>query len=271
MSFLQRGLVMKKKRELWIPGIILLFIFCHPASGYGDDIKPYKKYFYNYPHEVPTDYVYRTSRLFSPAEQGKNFWEIFSCDLFGLRSHEQDGEKTKIPEKAGTELKLMIRELASQLFANSPGLLSEGYTFSVSTFVNLDNLYKTSSLGRYIGEQLIGELQRVGLDVLDIRKSTNIMIEEDFGEYGLSRDMKELKLAHPSQAMVVGTYSVTEDQLLINARILRNIDALVLSSAHLIIDQNAMIRQLLANESLPSRHLVTVKVRAWEKIDGRQD
>lgn len=262
---------MKKKRELWISGIILLFIFCIPVRGYGKDIKPYQNYYYNYPHEVPTDYVYRTSRLFSPAERGKNFWDIFSWDLFGLRNHEQDGEKTKIPEQAGTELKLKIRELASQLFANSPGLPSEGYTLSVSTFVNLDNLYKTSSLGRYIGEQLIGELQRMGLDVLDIRKSSNIMVEEDFGEYGLSRDMKELKLAHPSQAMVVGTYSVTEDQLLINARILRNVDTLVLSSAHLIIDNNATIRQLLVNESLPSRNVVPVKVRDWGKIDARQN
>ncbi len=262
---------MKKIRELWIPAIILLFIFCLPARGYGDDIKPYQNYYYNYPHEVPADYVYRTSRLFSSAEQGKNFWDIFSWNLFGLRSHEQDKEKTKIPEQAGTELKLMIRELANQLFANSPGLLSEGYTLTVSTFVNLDNLYKTSSLGRYIGEQLIGELQRAGLDVLDIRKSPSIMIEEDFGEYGLSRDMKELKLAHPSQAMVVGTYSVTVDQLLINARILRNADALVLSSAQLVIDQNWTTLQLLANESLPSRHIVPVKVRSLEKIDGRQD
>jgi len=126
----------------------------------------------------------------------------------------------------------------------------------------LSDLYKTSSLGRYMGEQLIGELSRAGLNVLDVRKSPGLMVREGFGEYAMSRDMEELDFVHPAQAVVVGTYETTGEDILVNARILRSADGMVISSAALLLSEDDFPPEMLSDEDAPARDLVPVHVRS---------
>ncbi|MFA6282895.1 MAG: FlgO family outer membrane protein, partial [Desulfurivibrionaceae bacterium] len=145
-----------------------------------------------------------------------------------------------------------INQLGKALIANASEVVADEYVVAVSTFVSLDNLYATSSLGRYLGEQLLSTLQQSGLDVIEVRKTPGMMVSPYHGEYALSRSMDEISLVQEAQAVVVGTYAVAGQEIFVNARLLRNADNRVLSSASLVLPIDAMTANLLANESMPA-------------------
>ena len=203
------------------------------------------------------DYQYRTAQVAAPpaAKTLKDYLAFFS-----LNSEKSSEEE--FPAAEAETLRMRTKELARQLLNNAHGGLTDEYVLTVNTFVNLNNLYKSSSLGRYLGEQMIGELQAAGVAVIDVRKSNSLMVRERFGEYGLSRDMDELKATHGSGGMVVGTYSYASGQVLVNARVLRNGDGMVISHASLAFDVDKVTEQMLKDEAAPSRPGGLVKIEA---------
>ena len=164
------------------------------------------------------------------------------------------------------ELELKIREMSKELISNleasefRAGLLEDGIT--VCTFVDLKNLYKSSSFGRYLAEQLMSEFQQKGYPVVEIRKSVSITMQERRGEYGLSRDPGEVKAELAARTMLTGTYTLTGDSILVNARIMDNKDAILLSSATIIFYRNELCNILLADTSAvikPTNQFVYMK------------
>lgn len=206
----------------------------------------YNQYQYNYPHEIPPDYVYRTGRVFSPQELQRDGAEA--------------GKAATAP--AGDPLGGPIAALAAQLLASSQEELDEDHGVVVSTLVNLGNLYATSSFGRVVSERLLGELQRAGLKVIDVRKTPGLLISGRHGEYSLSRDMDELAFRQAAQAVLVGTYTVTGARVLVDLRLLRNRDNVVLASARHDFDASREVLALLADEGMPIGRGTAVPVRA---------
>ncbi|MEW6595602.1 MAG: FlgO family outer membrane protein [Thermodesulfobacteriota bacterium] len=212
----------------------------------------YRSYAYNYPHEIPADYVYRTGRVFSPQNMGS-----------GLLPSLAGGNG--MPVASNAALATAVHELAQKLLATSREEIADEYTVAVSTFVNLNNLYATSALGRYVGEQMIGELQNSGVEVVDVRKTPGIMVSKHHGEYAMSRDMKELAYIQNAQAMLAGTYAVAEGRVYLNARLLRNEDNMVLAAATLELPLDAVVAGMLADEAMPVGRPAPVAVRAFGK------
>lgn len=215
-----------------------------------------------YTQRVRPEYEYSTGRVESKPREDKRLWDYLS--FFSIKSepddgHPDDGHIVKAQE--ATELRARVRELGRQLLVNAQESIPEEYVITVNSFVSLSNLYKTSSLGRYVAEQLIGEMQLAGVEVLDVRKAAGLMIHERHGEFGLSRDMNELSYAHHSQAMIVGTYTVAEGQVFINARLLQNSDGMVLSNASMVFELDPVTRKMLSDESQPARRgrVVTIE------------
>lgn len=204
----------------------------------------YRPYFYNYLHAIPPDYVFRTARVFSPRNMSQSF-------LPALGSGQEAGPSAG-PAGQGAALQAKINQLGKALIVNAGEVMVDEYVVAVSTFVSLDNLYATSSLGRYLSEQLLSALQQAGLEVIEVRKTSGMMVSQYHGEYALSRDMKELSQVQGAQAMVVGTYAVAGQEIFVNARLLRNDDNRVLSAASLVLPIDAMTANLLANESMPA-------------------
>jgi len=216
-------------------------------------------YAVDYPQAMKLDYQYRTARPVEPPAE-KTLWDYLS--FFAVNIPAEPGHE--FPAAEAEELRARTRELVDQLLHNAHEGLADEYVLTVNTFVNLNSLYKTSSLGRYLGEQMIGELQAAGVAVIDVRKSNGLMIREQFGEYGLSRDMNELSSVHGSQAMVVGTYSYANGQILLNARVLRNADGMVISHANIAFALDELTGQMLKDEALPPRRGGIVKIEAVE-------
>lgn len=170
-----------------------------------------------------------------------------------------------VVDEAG-EFKLKIREMSNELICNletfdfKDDLLDDG--IAVCAFVDLKNLYKSSSFGRYLAEQLMSEFQQQGYPVVEIRKSIGITMQEKRGEYGLSRNPEEVKADPAARTMLTGTYTLTGDSILVNARIMDNKDAVLISSATIIFHRNLLCNILLADAATlikPANQFVYMK------------
>ncbi len=106
----------------------------------------------------------------------------------------------------------------------------------ITTFVNLDNIEKTSHLGRLIKENLQHEFLVRKWKVLDIRLARNLYINKN-GEFILSRNINKLKLNNGVriESVLVGTYSKLGDSIIINAKIIRVSDNTIVSSGQIIL------------------------------------
>lgn len=144
-----------------------------------------------------------------------------------------------------------IKKIARTLFANLAepdavvGDLGDGVV--MSSFVDLKKLSRTSSFGRYIAERMMTEFQHQGYNVVEIRKTRDILIQPKRGEYGLSRDIKQIAPRVTARAMVTGTYTVAGDKIMVNARIIDNKNAALLSSASGMFNKDALTTMLLSD------------------------
>jgi len=162
-------------------------------------------------------------------------------------------EQHRAAEKEMTAFLGQIDELARQLVAHLPdrdpdfGPLREG--LAVCSFVELKKLTRTSSLGRYLSEQLMTEFQQHGITVTEIRKTNDILVQERRGEYGLSRDPASIGASVTSGATLTGTYTLTEHHVLVNARIIDARTGNLLSSGSTRIARNRLTDNLLADRA----------------------
>ena len=163
--------------------------------------------------------------------------------------------------------KAAIQQMATTLFTHvadpdpGSGDLADG--IAVSSFVDLKKLTRTSSFGRYLAEQLMTEFQQQGYRVVEIRKSTSIIIQEKRGEYGLSRDTAEINPNVAARTLITGTYTLAGDHILVNAKVLDNKSAVLLSSATMVFPRTKLTNLLLADSASasPRRHEVTAMKR----------
>lgn len=146
-----------------------------------------------------------------------------------------------------SEIQGLANELSRNLADADPENGDLGKGLLICTFVELNKLSRTSSLGRYVAEQLMNEMQRRRYEVVEIRKSQAVMLQEKRGEFGLSRDPAEISQTVSAGAMLTGTYISSKDSIVINARIIDNQSARLLSSATAIIPRNQLAEQLLAD------------------------
>lgn len=118
--------------------------------------------------------------------------------------------------------------LADQLERNADRK-TLGNTFIVTSFVNLNKLSETNGLGRLIAENLIHELQVRKWQVFDVRMTNDILVTES-GEFSLSRDIKKIKEFYKVGGIVTGTYTVANEDIIVNARCLNINTGMVASS-----------------------------------------
>lgn len=115
-----------------------------------------------------------------------------------------------------------------------------------STFVNLDDLDDTSPLGRLITENLIHELQVRHWNVYDIRLSKAVAVNPA-GEFVLTRDPKLLEYQYLVAGVLAGTYSVTDDEVFVNARVIDVNTGVVVSSGQISLPIDDFVARLLVD------------------------
>ena len=141
------------------------------------------------------------------------------------------------------ELKLKIRELASQLVANMPPAM-RGVVAVPTSFVNQEDFSQSSPLGRFIAEQFYYECNQRNFPVREYRMAPVVSIRED-GEFLLSRKAKNISVSAKGTVFVAGTYFVDRQAVFINARLLRG-DGTILRTAQVILPNTSLTRRMAA-------------------------
>jgi len=77
----------------------------------------------------------------------------------------------------------------------------------VATIVNIDDLDKSSTLGRLISEHVASRLVQAGYTVTELKMREPVYVRTAEGELMLSRAVKEISAKHGAQAVAVGTYT----------------------------------------------------------------
>lgn len=141
------------------------------------------------------------------------------------------------------ELKLKMRELASQLVAGLPSSMS-GHIALPTAFVHQDDFERSSSFGRFIAEQLFYEFNQRGLRTKEYRMAPMLTVRED-GEFILSRNVEASPLA-ANTVYVVGTYYTDGHVMFLSARLIRS-NGDILRTGQLVMQVNPLTKRMLAN------------------------
>jgi len=157
----------------------------------------------------------------------------------------------------------------------------------VTTFVNVDDLYSSSTFGRMVGEQLMSELAMKGFDVIELRHTDALQFLDRGGEFALSRDVGMVRPERNLAGVVVGTYVASPERVYVNARLIDPSTSVVLSAGSVEMSKTPELSKLLRGGSLPGsleripvRHLgnVTQPVdptetarRRWSQEEGGWD
>lgn len=126
----------------------------------------------------------------------------------------------------------LIASLKCQLDSRTPLI--------VATVVNIDELTESSRLGRTISEQVGSRLTNIGFQVVEIKLRSNIFVKRSEGELLLSREISQIMKSHNAQAVVVGTYSVANNFVYVNLKIVSNFDNVIVAAHDYVlpIDRN---------------------------------
>ncbi len=150
--------------------------------------------------------------------------------------------------------------LADQIHAYYRGLTNR--PLAVATFVNIDDLYDSSTFGRMLSEQLMSELVMKGYNVIELRKSDALQILRGEGEFNLTQDTARLKNYQELAGVIVGTYIRSPVRVYLNARILDPRSSTILSAGSVEMAMTAEIDSLMRRgsfpqsmERIPVRHL----------------
>lgn len=100
----------------------------------------------------------------------------------------------------------------------------------VTTFVSNSDLEKTSSFGRLLQENIGSRLVQMGYTVKEIKLASHLFIEPHSGETILSRKLDEINPEQNAQGVVVGTFTRTNRDLYLSARLINPGNSNIFSS-----------------------------------------
>ena len=115
-----------------------------------------------------------------------------------------------------------------------------------ASFVNIDNLTKSSTFGRIISEQISSRLAQHDFRIIEVKlRQESIFIKKGQGEFMLSRELKDLGDSREIRAVLVGTYAVSEYFTFVSARIVRVEDSSVLASYDYEVPNDTISKSIL--------------------------
>jgi TolB-like protein len=99
-----------------------------------------------------------------------------------------------------------------------------------ASFVNINNLERSSSFGRIVSQQFATYFSSAGYNVAEMLLRQNVYIKQQQGEFLLSRELKNISKQHNAQAVVVGTYAVGKNSIYITSKMVNTHTNEIISS-----------------------------------------
>lgn len=123
-----------------------------------------------------------------------------------------------------------VVQLADMLLTSNRIPQKDVGSIAITSFVNLHNLSSTSGFGRSLAESFFNELFVRGFNVADFRGQRALRVNPT-GEFFITRDTKRIASKIQNSYVLVGTYTITDNKVLINARIMDNVTGQIVAAA----------------------------------------
>jgi TolB-like protein len=114
----------------------------------------------------------------------------------------------------------------------------------VTTFVEMDDLMKSSSFARLVAEQMSSRLSQKRLKVRELRFSPNRIYVDKSGEFILSREVVDIAAEARATVVVTGTYLMTDSTVYIVARAIEARSGLILGSVNYEVVRDYRVMEL---------------------------
>ena len=149
------------------------------------------------------------------------------CSKFnGTRAENLLGKETDLVEFSYQATEDLITKAFPPLVQQNPEM-----PILTTTFVDNNDLTKTSQFGRILQEHMTSHFTQMGYSVNEIKLAKTLEIQERSGETILSRDLKKISGNQKAQAILVGTISFANRSMYISTRLINPTTGTIISSA----------------------------------------
>ncbi|MDH1212965.1 FlgO family outer membrane protein [Pseudomonas chengduensis] len=115
----------------------------------------------------------------------------------------------------------------------------------IGTLVNSDALDRSSTFGRLSTDHISARFTQAGYPMVEMKLRNRAYMLKDQAELMLTREVGELVTSHNAQAVIVGTYAVSRDQVYINLKVIQPQRRIVLAAHDYTLPLNDENRLLL--------------------------
>lgn len=115
----------------------------------------------------------------------------------------------------------------------------------VATLANIDALEQSSTLGRFISEQVASRLTQTGRSVVELKVRNGIYMKRNEGEFLLTREIREVAAAHKAQGVIVGTYAESASFVHVTLKLVDPSNSLVLAAYDYSLPLDKQVKSML--------------------------
>jgi TolB-like protein len=123
--------------------------------------------------------------------------------------------------------------------------LSPSQPLIVATIVNIDALERSSTLGRLVSEQVSARFSQAGLKMVEMKFRNNVYMKQDEGELLLTRELRDVAQSHNAQAVIVGTYGISDEAVFVNLKVIQPNTNIVIAVHDYVLPKDTEIRSML--------------------------
>ena len=119
----------------------------------------------------------------------------------------------------------------------------------VATIVDINNLERSSPLGRLLSEQLASRFAQQGIPVNELKLRGSLYVNRSQGELLLSREVRELSAIQNADLVVTGTYAESRDSVYVTIKLVRATDSRVSNAFNFVLVKTPAVAGLLRDSS----------------------
>ena len=115
----------------------------------------------------------------------------------------------------------------------------------IATIVNIDDLEKSSTLGRVTSEHIATRFFQAGVKVVEMKLSKSVYMKRNQGELVLTREITDIVRDHNVQAVVLGTYGISFASAYVNIKLVIPGSNTIFASHDYVLPLDDEIRALI--------------------------
>lgn len=117
----------------------------------------------------------------------------------------------------------------------------------VGTFVDINNVERTSMFGRQFAEMAASRLTQRKVDVIHATVRQDHMRIDDRGQFLLSRRVQNLAGDYNAKCVLVGTYAVVNERVFVSLKLVSTVDDSTLAAADVEIEGTDTVMGMLSH------------------------